>query len=226
MASLVVALVAANAFAVPATADTTDASPGDAATTAVAASYMDAIPDGALVPEVTVQDALENSVGVVTLNQVTDDYKATAAEAITPEPGTNDQVAPQWTRSGNGGTGSASGCRTVTVTLTQRTLLGFVAYKYHTHTRFCWNRSAGTISNVTYGWDISNVDSQEYWQGIINKAHNYYTWSAGHSHSGHYDMIQGQMNNCILKYGCIATFYPTNEIWVHSNGTWSWNVED
>lgn len=124
--------------------------------------------------------------------------------------------------SGSGGSSSASGCTKVTVHNEAETLLGFTAYYFDTWTRWCWTRSTARVYDVTHGWDIHSVDSQQYWKGIVNKETHLYDWKSGDSDSGYYHMRQGQFENCVLKYGCIGTTYPKNIIRSHSDGTWTW----
>jgi hypothetical protein len=128
--------------------------------------------------------------------------------------------------SGSGGSSSSSGCRKVTVNNETETVLGFTAYWFHTWTRWCWTRSTQVVYDVTTGWYISDVDSQEYWKGINNTELLFYDYSTndGHPRSAFKHYRQGRFENCVLKYGCIGTTYPTNLLRSYYNGTWVWST--
>jgi hypothetical protein len=127
---------------------------------------------------------------------------------------------------GKGGSSSASGCRRVTVSNRTSTLLGFTAYRFNTWTDWCWNRLTQVVSNVTTGWNISDVNNQEYWRGINNTEYDYYDYSTndGHPYSAFKHYRQGRFENCVLKYGCIGVTYPTNTLRSYYNGTWAWST--
>lgn len=128
--------------------------------------------------------------------------------------------------SGSGGSSSASGCIKVTVNNHANTVLGFTAYIFHTWTNWCWTRSTQVVYNVTHNWYISDVDSQEYWKGIVHTEFLFYDYSTndGHPKSAYKNYMQGQFDNCVLKYGCIGTTYPTNTLRSYYNGTWAWST--
>jgi hypothetical protein len=149
------------------------------------------------------------------------------AAAATAGPATNrgnHSVSPM--ASGSGGTSSASGCIKVTVNNVAKTVLGFTAYIFHTWTDWCWTRSTQVVYNVTHGWYISDVDPEEYWKGIVNSEFLFYDYSTndGHPKSAYKNYMQGQFDNCILKYGCVGTTYPTNTLRSYYNGTWAWST--
>lgn len=147
-----------------------------------------------------------------------------------PETMGQDLAAPAGTggivpnASGSGGTSTSSGCLKVTVHNVVHTLLGFVAYKFHTWTDWCWSRGSRTITWQTNDWYLSDVDSQEYWRGIVQTDRHYYSWVSGYGTSGFYHYRMGQFDNCVLKYGCIGTTYPANTLRSHSDGTWTWSA--
>ena len=128
--------------------------------------------------------------------------------------------------SGSGGTSSASGCRKVTVNHEAETVLGFTAYWFKTWTNWCWNRSTQVVSSVSTNWYITDVDSQQYWRGIVNDEFLFYDYSTndGHPRSAYKHYRQGRFENCVLKYGCIGTTYPANTLRSYYNGTWAWET--
>jgi hypothetical protein len=130
------------------------------------------------------------------------------------------------TGSGTGGASSASGCRKVTLRNRTSTLLGLTAYRFNTWTRWCWERAKHQVYDVSTGWFITDADTQEYWRGIVNDELGYYDFGAndGHPHSAYKHYRQGRFENCVLKYGCIATTYPTNTIRSYDNGTYAWKT--
>lgn len=128
--------------------------------------------------------------------------------------------------SGTGGDSSGSGCLRVTVNNEAETVLGFTAYWFHTWTRWCWTRSTQNVHDVSTGWTISDVDSQQYWRGIVNKELVFYDYSTnnGHPRSAYKHYRQGRFENCVLKYGCIGNTYPANTLRSYYNGTWAWST--
>ena len=143
-----------------------------------------------------------------------------------PSPATGNPHGISPMDSGSGGTSSSSGCRKVTVNNYAKTVLGFTAYVFHTWTDWCWTRSTQVVYNVTHGWYTSDIDSQEYWKGIVNSEFLFYDYSTndGHPRSAYKNYMQGQFENCVLKYGCIGTTYPANTLRSYYNGTWAWST--
>jgi hypothetical protein len=123
---------------------------------------------------------------------------------------------------GDGGTPSYSGCGAHESILTAKDILKlFVVYKYHVKRYWCWNYGHRVTSASTKTPWFTNLDPNFYVVSVSLSPHGwFYTWCCGDSRSGHYAFRQGQVNNCIFKYGCIGTTYPTIEIWLHGNGTW------
>jgi len=122
---------------------------------------------------------------------------------------------------------TASGCRRVTVVNRGSTWLGATAYEFNTWTYWCWTRATQVTSNISVGWSISDVDSQYYWQGVVNTELDRYDYSTndGHPYSAFKHYRQGRFDNCVLKYGCLGTVYPANTIRSYYNGTWAWSTE-
>ena len=127
---------------------------------------------------------------------------------------------------GEGGTPSDSGCRKVTVRNEKETTFGFTAYWFNTWTYWCWNRENRTISDVETDWYLDDVDDFQEWQGILVDNTHYFNWYYGYPTSGYYHEKQGHFKNCIPHIGCTANSYPRNQLWSHSDGTWSWKTSD
>lgn len=121
---------------------------------------------------------------------------------------------------GADGTESVSGnCKTVRAWVTRYTLFGFVAYRWNHSVYFCW--SYPRITSFQPNAYISNNDGTNYLRNIY--AYGYwYTWS-GSAYGGHYSWRQGQVENCVFKYGCIGTTYPWVHIYINGNGAWAAN---
>lgn len=149
-----------------------------------------------------------------------------AAEITDPSP-TNTAVMTASSET-HGGTSSASGCLKLTVTHTAHTYLGFVAWKFANWTHWCWTRSTQRVYNVSTGWQISDVDSQYQWDGIIKGGyiHGFYDYSTndGHPYSAYKNQRTGHFEDCVLKYGCIGNIYPTVLIRSYYNGTYAWDT--
>lgn len=125
--------------------------------------------------------------------------------------------------SGTGGASSASGCRRVTVNNEKESTFGATLYYFHTWTNWCWNRTNKTVSSVTTGWSLSQVDWAQEWRGVINDTRYFYAWQSGASKSGYFHEKIGHFVNCLGPV-CGAQTYPKNTLRSYSNGTWSWNT--
>lgn len=127
--------------------------------------------------------------------------------------------------SGSGGTSTASGCRRINVrNERESTYTGSTVFWFNTFTEWCWNRSTSTITSAVTGYYLEDVHSTAIWQGIIVDNRYYYAWVSGKSKSGYYHEKQGKFDNCVLKYGCVGSFYPRNLLRSYSNGTYSWQT--
>jgi hypothetical protein len=146
-----------------------------------------------------------------------------ATETITSDP--QPLGSPQTIRgsarplldSGGGGLPSPSGCRTLTVTNKTTTTLGFTAFKFITETSWCWNLKQ---LKTTLNWvdvRVADVDSQYRYRGL-NNAFNQ------NIDNGKRVYRQGFFENCIVKYGCINSYYPSNDSRVYASGMWTWET--
>jgi hypothetical protein len=144
-----------------------------------------------------------------------------AAETITrpPQPiGTPQRIrgsARPLLDAGAGGLPSPSGCRTLTVTNKTTTTLGFTAFKFITETGWCWNlkKLKTTLNGVNVR--VADVDSQYRYRGLNNSFNQTITY-------GKRTYRQGFFENCIVKYGCINSYYPSNDSRVFATGMWAW----
>jgi hypothetical protein len=124
--------------------------------------------------------------------------------------------------SGTGPGPSASGCRATTLTNTARSaVFQTVLFRYITVTSYCWNQAAKSVSNIGLSWRIEDVASTMYWRGEVNRDLGFYSWTSGYPTSGYHHIRQGSFENCVLKYGCIGIWYPSNDFRVHSDGTYA-----
>jgi hypothetical protein len=118
------------------------------------------------------------------------------------------------------GTTALEGCRTVDVARTQRSVLGFVVFRFHQVKKWCWTYPRITSRAVwTY---VSDVDPMMNYQGVVSSVGYYYNWLAGIPGSGHYSFRQGKFENCLVWFSCIGTYYAWVKIWVRANGTYSY----
>ncbi len=115
---------------------------------------------------------------------------------------------------------SSSGQDTVDFTVTQSTILGQVAWRYHQVDHWCWSYPRITCLNIGSGfYDLDGLE-------IVNYNDHgygwYYAWG-GTGDGGHYSERDGSVSNCILRYGCIRTLYPYVNMWLNGNGAWAAN---
>jgi hypothetical protein len=114
---------------------------------------------------------------------------------------------------------SSGGSDTVDFTVTKSSWTTFfVAFRYHQVNHWCWqypNITCLSVASSFYDVDPSGqvrYDSNGYgW---------YYTWAGG-PFGGHYSHRDGKIDNCILRYGCIGSYYPYVDMWVNGNGAWT-----
>ncbi len=50
-----------------------------------------------------------------------------------------------------------------------------------------------------------------------------YDWGYG-PHSGYRHFRKGSFENCVFKVGCVGIWYPTNDLIVHHDGTWYYQL--
>lgn len=94
------------------------------------------------------------------------------------------------------------------------TWLGNTAYRYVKYQRFCFDGSRITSTPTVWHY-IDNVASSYQWRG--ETAPSPY-WE---SSSRYYSWRQGRVENCVIKYGCIANAYPDAWIRSYGNGYWT-----
>ena len=119
--------------------------------------------------------------------------------------------------SGTGGLPSPSGCRTLTVTNRTTTTLGFTAFKFITETGWCWNLKQLRTTLTGVEVRVADVDSQYRYRGLNNSFNQTID-------NGKRVYRQGFFENCIIKYGCINAYYPSNDSRVYASGMWAWTT--
>ena len=112
------------------------------------------------------------------------------------------------------------GCRTVDVAKTQRSILGFVVYRFHQVKKWCWNYPR--ILSRTVWTYVDQVDPNMSYDGVVATVGYYYGWVTGVPGSGHYSFREGKFQNCVVWVGCLGTYYPWVKIWARSNGSYSY----
>ena len=113
---------------------------------------------------------------------------------------------------------SSVGSDTVSFSVTKRTLLGFVAWRYRQVDHWCWQYP--NITCLSIGSGFYDLDGQE---NVNYSDHGYgwyYTWAGG-AFGGHYAHRDGSVSNCVFRYGCIQTSYPYVDMWLNGNGAWA-----
>jgi hypothetical protein len=119
--------------------------------------------------------------------------------------------------SGVGGLPSGSGCRALTVTNKTTTTLGFTAFKFITEVHWCWNLAQGRTDLNSVEVRVADIDSQYRYLGLANSFNQTIP-------NGKRVYRQGHFENCIVKYGCINSYYPSNDHRVYDSGMWSWTT--
>jgi len=114
---------------------------------------------------------------------------------------------------------SSQGSDTVDFTVTKSSWSSlFVAFRYHQVNHWCWQYPNITCLNVSSGFYDVDPSGQVRYDG--NGYGWYYNWAGG-PFGGHYAHRDGKIDNCILRYGCIGSYYPYVDMWVNGNGAWT-----
>jgi hypothetical protein len=113
-------------------------------------------------------------------------------------------------------------CRTARVARYQRSLLGFILFRYWHWKRWCW-RSPHILS-VTSGTYLTNVDANILYRGEVARADSWYVWCCGTSTSGHASRRQAHLENCVFRFGCLRSYYPWVKINAHADGSYTWRT--
>jgi hypothetical protein len=146
-----------------------------------------------------------------------------ATQTIKGEPqpvGTRETIKgspPPLLDTGVGGLPTLSGCRTLTVTNKTTTTLGFTAFKFITETGWCWNLKQGRTTLTGVEVRVADVDGQYRYRGLNNSFNQVIN-------DGMRVYRQGFFENCVVKYGCINSYYPSNDSKVYDSGMWSWTT--
>ena len=107
---------------------------------------------------------------------------------------------------------AASGCKQVDASRRGYTLLGFVAWRFHHVKEFCYN--GDDVYNVTMWEYVSEMDPLFNYRGVVSSSDHF-----GPGNNSHTSLRQAHIENCVIKYGCIGSLYPSVEIVAHSNGS-------
>jgi hypothetical protein len=109
-------------------------------------------------------------------------------------------------------------CKSYDVYKQNNTLLGFTAFRFHQWRYWCWDTATHRMSSPgSRGSYASNVNSAfifDYWW--VNQDY-WLSYPYQHVYA-----TQGQFRNCVLKYGCIGTYYPWVKSWADGWGSWTY----
>ncbi len=112
-----------------------------------------------------------------------------------------------------------STCKQYDVYKQQNTVLGFTAFRFHQWRYWCWDtgthRMSGAGSRGSYASNVNSAFQFNYWW--VNQ--DYWT----NYPYQHVYQTQGQFQNCVLKYGCIGTYYPWITGWADGWGSWTYS---
>ena len=95
-----------------------------------------------------------------------------------------------------------------------------VVWKFHHKVHWCATYPVIDANLLTVDSFFSDVDPLFQVDWDDHGTGWWYTWR-GSPTGGHYSRRQGQIDNCIFKWGCIGTHYPQIELWVNGNGAWA-----
>jgi hypothetical protein len=101
---------------------------------------------------------------------------------------------------------------------TKKSLLGFVQYRMRLNVNFCFSGTEVTSTNVWITWE--DLSSTSYLHGVIQKTDRWQTLF-GDPHGARMVYRQGRVDNCVIRYGCIASTYPWIRATLKGDGTWT-----
>jgi hypothetical protein len=114
-------------------------------------------------------------------------------------------------------------CRRLDVARVQRTFLGLgVAFKFWHWKRWCWDYPRVWVTGM--GTYVTNVDPNMQYRGVVGSWEHHDTWCCFSATSGHVSFRQGRFDNCVLKYGCIGTWYPWVRIHARGDGSYHYRT--
>lgn len=116
-------------------------------------------------------------------------------------------------------------CRSAKVAYVKKTLLGAVAWKWWMKRGWCWRPSKRLVSVGTTTY-VTDMDGFNEYKGIIASSGNWFIWCCGEPRSGHRAFRQAEIQNCIVKYGCLSTTYPWIRMSVRGDGTYAYAIGD
>ena len=112
---------------------------------------------------------------------------------------------------------AATTCRRTTAWVRSTTLLGFTAYKYNQHIYWCTDGVNVHTTGERYDF-MSEVDPNFYYRERTADSVSAVPSSDVES------FMQGRVENCVIKYGCIGNEYPSVKIIMRGNGTSSYEA--
>lgn len=95
-----------------------------------------------------------------------------------------------------------------------------VVWKFHHKVHWCGAYPAIDVSSLTVDSFFSDIDSLFQVDWDDHGTGWWYTWRNSPT-GGHYSRRQGKIDNCIFRWGCLASHYPQIEFWVNGNGAWA-----
>ncbi|GAA1628998.1 hypothetical protein ACFQY4_43855 [Catellatospora bangladeshensis] len=116
---------------------------------------------------------------------------------------------------------TTSGCKTVTVGFTRKTLYGATQFRFQQSAYWCWKNNAITGTPSVTAW-VSNTDGIHYVRSITWDKY-FYQYKSGISKSGYVSQANLAIETCVVTYGCVWMEYPNIKIVPHGNGTYSWS---
>ncbi|MGI8777676.1 MAG: hypothetical protein ACR2LJ_09910 [Acidimicrobiales bacterium] len=136
--------------------------------------------------------------------------------------------------SGSGGCCSAEGWRWLNVRTNGYSTLGSLVWTWNVGFQYGWG---GGVPGVSWGYvrdqwhprpSFTNVSGCCYivrgepaWETefFYGWASMNYSWHTGWSYQA-----KGQIENCVLHFGCVGTSYPRINLFAHANGTYYWST--
>ncbi|SBT54268.1 hypothetical protein GA0070621_5296 [Micromonospora narathiwatensis] len=94
-----------------------------------------------------------------------------------------------------------AGCHRADRYISYRTVLGSKAFDWHKVLHYCWSKT-GKVTIKERRYYLKNNDGTNYDRGLISNT------QTGKGTAHYASTMQGKVENCVLKYGCIMVKNP------------------
>jgi hypothetical protein len=118
---------------------------------------------------------------------------------------------------------AATQCKTISWDATLNDSLGLRLASITVSTYFCYNNVLVTYHDTSYTVNVSGVGSAGgwNWDGLVSNDFNCYVTDGSTNKCGkNTEVLEGLFQDCVVKVGCIANWFPVIQEDEYFNGDW------